>query len=232
MMMTAAMNPAAATCLDPFSAAEASGLARCVRSLTRGRARLRHPILQGISAEDARAFEETVSAMPGVTGAKVNPRIGSLLVTWNEEETSAEALLAAAAFFLPDLPTEEEAAEDLARSRARQKREASCRSAASAGESASGCALCAVAKKAGGLAERAADAALDAASYVAAPDARRRFAGHDKRIRRTAQNRLMLAGYALSLASLAIKSTRAHLILGAAFTALLAVHLYQHRRVL
>lgn len=228
--MTAAMNPVAEPSLDPFSAAEASGLSRCVRSLTRGRARLRHPILQGISADDARAFEETVSSMPGVTGAKVNPRIGSLLVTWNEEETSAEALLAAAAFFLPDLPTEEEAAGALARSRARQKREAG--SCSAAGKSASACTLCNAAKKAGSLAERAADAVLDAASLVAAPDARRRFAGHDKRIRRTAQNRVMLAGYALSLASLAFKSTRAHLILGAAFTALLAVHLYQHRRVL
>ena len=52
-----------------------------------------------------------IAGFDGITSVKLNPRVGSLLVTWDETKTNAESLLAAAQFFLPDEPAAEEAAE-------------------------------------------------------------------------------------------------------------------------
>lgn len=52
-----------------------------------------------------------IAGFDGITSVKLNPRVGSLLVTWDETKTNAESLLAATQFFLPDEPAAEEAAE-------------------------------------------------------------------------------------------------------------------------
>ena len=65
----------------------------CVRSLLPGRARLRHPMLHGLEAESCREVAGMLESIPGVTGVSINPRVGSLLITWNEAETTAETLL-------------------------------------------------------------------------------------------------------------------------------------------
>ena len=65
----------------------------CVRSLLPGRARLRHPMLHGLEAESCREVAGMLETIPGVTGVSINPRVGSLLITWNEAETTAETLL-------------------------------------------------------------------------------------------------------------------------------------------
>ena len=78
----------------------------CVRSLLPGRARLRHPMLFGLDAESCREVCGMLETVDGVTGASINPRTGSLLITWNEAETSSETLLETiegfAAFFFAD----------------------------------------------------------------------------------------------------------------------------------
>ena len=72
-----------------------------VRSITRGRARIRHAALRGSSPSDVEGLSSMIRSMEGVTSVEINPRVGSALVTWDESKTNAEALLAAAAFFLP-----------------------------------------------------------------------------------------------------------------------------------
>lgn len=65
----------------------------CVRSLLPGRARLRHPMMVKMEAETVSQVTGMIMAMPGVTKAEVNPRVGSLLIEWNEEETTGESIL-------------------------------------------------------------------------------------------------------------------------------------------
>lgn len=187
-----------------------------VRSLTPGRARLRHEALRGLAADEAESLVETVRSMDGITDVTINPRVGSLLVTWDTEKTDARTLLEAAEWFL-------------ASREALASTEASCDAAY---ESSCGCVS---ALKAGAemldrvehMIEPAGGRILDGLSPFLAPDVKKGgFA------RRVTQNRLMLAGFAGSLAALAVRGAAAHVVLGSVFTALLAVHLWQHRRVL
>lgn len=190
-----------------------------VRSLTPGRARLRHEALRGLAIDEVESLVETVRNMDGITGVTINPRVGSLLVTWDTEKTDARTLLEAAEWFLASR-------EALASTEAA---EASCDAAC---ETSCGCFS---ALKAGAemldrvehLIEPAGGRILDGLSPFLAPDVKK-----GGRARRVAQNRLMLAGFAGSLAALAVRGTAAHVVLGSVFTALLAVHLWQHRRVL
>ncbi|MDO5532719.1 HMA2 domain-containing protein [Sutterella sp.] len=177
-----------------------------VRSVTRGRARIRHAALAGLSAEEVKQLTDMLLAYEGITSVSINPRVGSLLVTWDETKTNAEALLEAAAFFLPE---EEPAAE----------------------EPAAGCTCCGEVKKVADGAVRAAKGAsnrvLDLLAPVVAPDQQK-----GGRVRRVTQNRIMLAAFGVSIATLAVRGVAAHLAFGAAFMALLGIHLYQHRRVI
>ena len=84
-----------------------------VRSICHGRARIRHASLCGLSPEEVESLTTMIAGFDGITSVKLNPRVGSLLVTWDETKTNAESLLAAAQFFLPDEPAAEEAAESL-----------------------------------------------------------------------------------------------------------------------
>lgn len=189
-----------------------------VRSVTHGRARIRHASLKGLSADEAKVIADMVEGFDGITSVTINPRVGSLLVTWDESQTNAEALLQAAAFFLPedasDAQTEVAASPAEGEAQAPQKK---C--------------LKETAKKTAGsalaAAEDAAGRALLAVSPLIAPDQQK--GGRTKRV---TQNRLMLAAYGASLASLFVKSTPLHVGLGVLYTLFLGVHLYQHRRVL
>ena len=70
-----------------------------VRSVTHGRARIRHASLKGLSADEAKVIADMVEGFDGITSVSINPRVGSLLVTWDESQTNAEALLQAAEEF-------------------------------------------------------------------------------------------------------------------------------------
>ena len=197
-----------------------------VRSICHGRARIRHASLRGLSPEEGESLTTMIAGFDGITSVKLNPRVGSLLVTWDETKTNAESLLAAAQFFLPDEPAAEEAAEvfEGAQDQDAQPEAAKppcCAGACLAEHPAK------LVREAGSLVKSGAHRALDLLAPVVAPDVK---AGG--RTRRVTQNRLMAAGYALSLAGLAFRGAKAHLLFGALFTVLLGVHLYQHRRVL
>lgn len=197
-----------------------------VRSICHGRARIRHASLRGLSPEEVESLTTMIAGFDGITSVKLNPRVGSLLVTWDETKTNAESLLAAAQFFLPDEPAAEEAAEVFEGAQDQDAQPEAAKTPCCAGA----CLAehpAKLVREAGSLVKSGAHRALDFLAPVVAPDVK---AGG--RTRRVTQNRLMAAGYALSLAGLAFRGAKAHLLFGALFTVLLGVHLYQHRRVL
>ena len=197
-----------------------------VRSICHGRARIRHASLRGLSPEEVESLTTMIAGFDGITSVKLNPRVGSLLVTWDVTKTNAESLLAAAQFFLPDEPAAEEAAEVFEGAQDQDAQPEAAKTPCCAGA----CLAehpAKLVREAGSLVKSGAHRALDLLAPVVAPDVK---AGG--RTRRVTQNRLMAAGYALSLAGLAFRGAKAHLLFGALFTVLLGVHLYQHRRVL
>lgn len=197
-----------------------------VRSICHGRARIRHASLRGLSPEEVESLTTMIAGFDGITSVKLNPRVGSLLVTWDETKTNAESLLAAAQFFLPDEPAAEEAAEVFEGAQDQDAQPEAAKTPCCAGA----CLAehpAKLVREAGSLVKSGAHRALDLLAPVVAPDVKARG-----RTRRVTQNRLMAAGYALSLAGLAFRGAKAHLLFGALFTVLLGVHLYQHRRVL
>lgn len=197
-----------------------------VRSICHGRARIRHASLRGLSPEEVESLTTMIAGFDGITSVKLNPRVGSLLVTWDETKTNAESLLAAAQFFLPDEPATKEAAEVFEGAQDQDAQPEAAKTPCCAGA----CLAehpAKLVREAGCLVKSGAHRALDLLAPVVAPDVK---AGG--RTRRVTQNRLMAAGYALSLAGLAFRGAKAHLLFGALFTVLLGVHLYQHRRVL
>ena len=191
----------------------------CVRSLLPGRARLRHPMLHGLEAESCREVAGMLETIPGVTGVSINPLVGSLLITWNEAETTAETLLETvegyAAFFFAAGAEDEAGA------------------AAPADEKETSCTACRAveraAEAAGSVLGRVESAAFGAAARTLMPETSRR---NPKRAARILQNRTMLGALALSIGALGVRQTGLHLWAGVAFMALLALHLQQHRRVL
>ena len=197
-----------------------------VRSICHGRARIRHASLRGLSPEEVESLTTMIAGFDGITSVKLNPRVGSLLVTWDETKTNAESLLAAAQFFLPDEPAAEEAAEVFEGAQDQDAQPEAAKTPCCAGA----CLAehpAKLVREARSLVKSGAHRALDLLAPVVAPAVK---AGG--RTRRVTQNRLMAAGYALSLAGLAFRGAKAHLLFGALFTVLLGVHLYQHRRVL
>lgn len=190
----------------------------CVRSLLPGRARLRHPMLHGLEAESCMEVAGMLETIPGVTGVSINPRVGSLLITWNEAETTAETLLETvegyAAFFFAAGAEDEAGA------------------AAPADEKETSCTACRAVERAAeaagsvlGRIESAGVGTFGAAARTLMPETSRR---NPKR----AANRTMLGALALSIGALGVRQTGLHLWAGVAFMALLALHLQQHRRVL
>ena len=190
----------------------------CVRSLLPGRARLRHPMLHGLEAESCREVAGMLETIPGVTGVSINPRVGSLLITWNEAETLLETVEGYAAFFFAAGAEDEAGA------------------AAPADEKETSCTACRAVERAAeaagsvlGRIESAGVGTFGAAARTLMPETSRR---NPKRAARILQNRTMLGALALSIGALGVRQTGLHLWAGVAFMALLALHLQQHRRVL
>lgn len=225
--------------MEPITA---DTLLQGVRSFCPGRLRLRLPLLRGASDEFVGMIRDALTAKEGVTGVDVNPRVGSLLLTWDPAVLTLEPQALA-----------EEAAGMLEMARMMgyfdekdepcEGKTCSCESECAEGEEACRCAdkkTCAcgcqefvdTAKVALDRAqagfERVADAPLQALARVIAPDVTK-----GARAKRVAQNRLMLGLLAVSIAVLATgRAKGAHTGFGAGFLGLLAVHLLQHRRVL
>lgn len=214
----------------------ATELQYAVRSLTRGRARIRHERLRGLDNETCTNIESFLLGLEGVTGCALNPRVGSLLVTWDETKTNADALLESAEVFLAFLGNDAETEsaqpqpeEARAESSGQQltdtlceAKETFCKSLAPTVEK-----LTPAAKTVEKTIAAVGGTALDMLAPFVAPDQTR-----SGRKRRVTQNRLMLAAYLASIGILAFGSKRLHWVIGTGFTALLGVHLYQHRRVL
>lgn len=225
--------------MEPITA---DTLLQGVRSFCPGRLRLRLPLLRGASDEFVGMIRDALTAKEGVTGVDVNPRVGSLLLTWNPAVLTLEPQALA-----------EEAAGMLEMARMMgyfdekdescEGKTCSCESECAEGEEACRCAdkkACACCSKdlmdtakvaldrAQAGFERVADAPLQALARVIAPDVTK-----GARAKRVAQNRLMLGLLAVSIAVLATgRAKGAHTGFGAGFLGLLAVHLLQHRRVL
>ena len=75
-----------------------------IRSYVPGRLRLRHPGLIGLEGETLEALTSTVKSAPGITGCTVNPKVGSLLLTWAAEKLTQEDLLEYLQFWAAFLP--------------------------------------------------------------------------------------------------------------------------------
>lgn len=176
----------------------------CVRSLLPGRARLRHPMLHGLEAESCMEVAGMLETIPGVTGVSINPRVGSLLITWNEAETTAETLLETvegyAAFFFAAGAEDEAGA------------------AAPADEKETSCTACRAVERAAeavgsvlGRIESAGVGTFGAAARTLMPETSRR---NPKRAARILQNRTMLGALALSIGALGVRQTGLHLWAG------------------
>lgn len=75
-----------------------------IRSYVPGRLRLRYPGLIGLEGETLEALTSTVKSAPGITGCTVNPKVGSLLLTWDAEKLTQEDLLGYLQFWAAFLP--------------------------------------------------------------------------------------------------------------------------------
>ncbi len=187
----------------------------CVRSLLPGRVRLRHPMLKGVDADTITALSDMLMGISGVKTVEVNARVGSILLTWDEEVISAQTLLETvegyAEFFSSMIAdTGEASAEEVS------TKEGECSALVLANN------LCSKVETAG-------TAFFGEAAQRVMPTLSQR---NPKRAARVLQNRTMLCALALSLLALGTKSVKMHLWAGVAFAALLGLHLEQHRRVL
>lgn len=187
-------------------------LKNAIRSYFPGRLRLRHDALKGLDKETEELITSTVKAADGITGCVINPVTGSLLLTWNPKTLTEETLLNYFSFWEAFLP------EGVVKCEEKKKEP---------------CAFCDVLSKAKTLTETALEDAeklsvkgLDLLAPIVACDQVK-----SARKRRVTQNRLMLLSLATCVGG-AWVSKSAHTALGVVFASLLAVHLYQHRRVI
>lgn len=226
--------------MEPITA---DTLLQGVRSFCPGRLRLRLPLLRGASDEFVGMIRDALTAKEGVTGVDVNPRVGSLLLTWDPAVLTLEpqALAEEAAGMLEMarmmgyFDAKDESCEGKtcsSESECAEGEEGACgcadkKACACCGKDLMDTAKVALDRAQAGF-ERVADAPLQALARVIAPDVTK-----GARAKRVAQNRLMLGLLAVSIAVLATgRAKGAHTGFGAGFLGLLAVHLLQHRRVL
>ncbi len=183
--------------------------ALAVRSYIPGRLRLRLPFLREISSEDWALVQEWLMAQHESVKVQLNPRVGSVLLTWDAGAftLSPEKLLTDACAWL-------EAARSFGMlSEPEPPRKDSPQESAL--------------KLLAGRGESLANNLLDAIGPVVARDVK-----SPARRRRVSQNRLMLASLAASVLVLSFKGSKAHVAWAGAFLALLALHLWQHKKVL
>lgn len=227
----------------------AESLTASVRSFIPGRLRLRHPALTALSDDLAEGLVTWLKTKPGMTEVALNPRVGSLLLCWDESEadwTFEELAQEAAGLYAMFAPAAEAACEDAAcgcgtcaedgassgepvvkHGEKEGVAKAEAPSCASVKASVDG--IVKTFEPAADALKRCGQTALDLVAPIVVPEKKAKAGA---RTRRVAQNRLMGGALAGSTAALFLRSTGAHWALGCVFFGFLAVHLWQHRRVL
>lgn len=212
-----------------------------VRSFVPGRLRLRLPLLRNASDDVVAMIRDVLAAKEGVLDVEVNPRVGSLLLTWDPavltleatplaEEAAGMLNMARMMGYFDGMVQAGSVQESSAATEAKTETEHERPAKPACGVDPER--LCGAIRegldRATHTFERTADVPLTQLARVLAPDVKK-----GARARRVAQNRLMLGLLGASLAVLASgRGTAAHTGFGAGFLALLTVHLLQHRRVL
>ena len=183
-------------------------LKKYIRSYVPGRLRLRHPGLKDIDEPTRALITETVCSAAGITSCTINPKVGSLLLTWDRHLLTQEDLLGYLSFWAAFIPGDalNEASEAPGETGVQEAAPATPQRSLTM--------------------KNAFEAGLDVLSPYIAPGQ-----GSPARRRRVTQNRLMLAAGVGSVAALALRGTT-HAYLGYVFTAMALWHLYQHRTVL
>lgn len=77
-----------------------------IRSYVPGRLRLRHSSLIGLECDARGALTSAVKSVPGITACVVNPKVGSLLLTWDAAKLTKDDLLGYLQFWAAFLPEE------------------------------------------------------------------------------------------------------------------------------
>lgn len=83
-----------------------------IRSFVPGRLRLRHPGLKGLDGETVATVVETVTAAEGITGCTINPRVGSLVLTWDAKRLTTDDLMGYLAFWQAFIPEVDDVKEE------------------------------------------------------------------------------------------------------------------------
>lgn len=83
-----------------------------IRSFVPGRLRLRHPGLKGLDGETVATVVETVTAAEGITGCTINPRVGSLVLTWEAKRLTTDDLMGYLAFWQAFIPEVDDVKEE------------------------------------------------------------------------------------------------------------------------
>lgn len=234
-----------------MNAITTESLLASVRSFVPGRLRLRHPALAELSDDLAEGLVSWLKTKPGMKDVTLNRRVGSLLLLWDESEadwTFEELAEEAAGLFALFAPADEcccgvdggcteptceasECAEVVSSSGEKTE---------STTENAGPCPACTSVKAsvetlaetfepAGEALKRCGQKALDLVAPFVVPEKKAKAGA---RTRRVAQNRLMGGALAGSTAAIFLRAWGAHWVLGSVFLGFLAVHLWQHRRVL
>ena len=221
-----------------------------VRSFVPGRLRLRHPALAELSDDLAEGLVAWLKTKPGMKEVTLNRRVGSLLLLWDESEvdwTFEELAEEAAGLFALFAPADEsvcgvdgecvestcvasEVPQEAAPSEAETKvsAEDTCCSAC-ASVKASVETIAGTLEPVGETLKRCGGKALDLVAPIVVPEKKAKAGA---RTRRVAQNRLMGGALAGSTAAIFLRAWGAHWVMGSVFFGFLAVHLWQHRRVL
>lgn len=222
-----------------------------VRSFVPGRLRLRHPALAELSDDLADGLVAWLKTKPGMTEVTLNPRVGSLLLLWDESQadwTFEDLAEEAAGLFALFAPADEsvcgvdgecvestcaacEVSQDAVPTEAETKvsTEDSGRCSTCASVKASVETLAGALEPVGETLKRCGGKALDLVAPIVVPGKKAKAGA---RTRRVAQNRLMGGALAGSTAAIFLRAWGAHWVMGSVFFGFLAVHLWQHRRVL
>lgn len=234
-----------------MNAITTESLLASVRSFVPGRLRLRHPALAELSDDLAEGLVAWLKTKPGMREVTLNRRVGSLLLLWDESQADwtfedlAEEAAGLIALFSPadesacgvdgecvestcaTCEVSQEASPSEAETKVSAEDDGPCPACASVKASVE--TIAGALEPVGETLKRCGGKALDLVAPIVVPEKKAKAGA---RTRRVAQNRLMGGALAGSTAALFLRSTGAHWALGCVFFGFLAVHLWQHRRVL
>lgn len=180
----------------------------CVRSVIPGRARLRHPFIKTLSADDIETARQWISSIDGVFSVDINPLVGSALILWDSEKLSTESFLEQ----LENLLT-------MAVSMMGDDKDLSLEPTPVG--------------KVAHVTSKVQQTATKGVGSLAVMIAGNPKEGHSiQRVQRMAINRTMLAALVVSMGGILTRSTALHVTSGVAFLGLLSMHLYNNRRLL